>query len=411
MKRSLTLVALTITALLAAHVPANAAVPVPEQDPFYAVPANISSYANGDVIASRPISPSAFGIPLPAKAWQVKYRTMDSHDHPIATVTTVLVPYALWLGKGKRPIVSYQTAEDGVTGKCAPSYALSAGLPQLSGGFSNSGGETSVISLALLQGWALTVPDYEGPKSEFLVAKTEARGVLDGIRATQRFSASGLSVENPVALWGYSGGSFASSAAAQYQSTYAPELKLSGVALGGYVADIRSTIDKFSGSIAGGAVAMGINGFLRAYPELNIEQYLSESGKQKVAGASGDCLNDAAIRYPFLSFAQLEAVPNALDLPAVKGMLDENSPINIAGRPLAPVYSYHAILDEFAPIGPARTTLRRFCDDGTVVQNVEDLLGEHISELATGIPGAMQFLNDRFAGKAPINNCSAIPLG
>lgn len=410
MKRSITVAALAVAALLAAQTPANAAVPVPEKDPFYAVPANIDSYANGDVIDSRPIKPSAFGVPLPAKAWQVKYRTTDSKERPSATVTTVLVPIAPWLGKGKRPIVSYQTAEDGVAGKCAPSYALSAGLPQLAGRFSNSGGETGVISLALLKGWALTVPDYEGPKSEFLVAKTEAYGVLDGIRATQRFTASGLSDQNPVALWGYSGGSFASSAAAQYQASYAPELKLAGVALGGYVADIRSTIDKFSGSIAGGAVAMGINGFLRAYPELNIEQYLSESGKQKVASAAGDCLNDAVVRYPGLSFAQLEGVPNALDLPPVKGMLDENSPINIAGRPNAPVYSYHAILDEFAPVGPARTTLRRFCADGTVVQRVEDLLGEHISELITGLPGAMKFLSDRFAGKAPINNCSTIPV-
>jgi len=407
MKRFTTLLAAALLALTAVTAPATAApVPVPEDDPFYAVPADIADYTNGAVIASRQISASALSLPLQASAWQVKYRTTDSKGRPSATVTTLLVPLLPWLGKGPRPLVSYQAAEDGVAGKCAPSYALRAGL---AGGFSNSSLEATIMATALLQGWALTIPDYEGPRSEFLVARTEARGVLDGIRAAKAFGPAGIAGTAPTALWGYSGGSFASSVAAQYQPTYAPDVELAGVALGGYVADVRATIDAFSGSALGGAIPMGINGFHRAYPELNLMSYLNESGRQKVADAAGDCINDAAPRSPFLSIGQIEATPGALDLPVPAGMLLENSPTGIAGVPSAPVYHYHAILDEFAPIGPAREMMRRWCAAGVPVQNVEHLLAEHLSETATGAPGALAFLKARFSGSAPVDSCGSIP--
>ena len=408
MKRITTVLVAAFVAIatLTAAASHAAPIPVPEADPFYAVPADIAGYANGAVISSRSISASALSLPLPASAWQVKYRTTDSKGRPSATVTTVLVPLLPWLGRGPRPLVSYQTAEDGVAGKCAPSYALRAGLP---GGFSNSEGETVAMATALLQGWALTVPDYEGPRSEFLVAKTEAHGVLDGIRAAKSFGPAGIADSAPTALWGYSGGSFASSVAAQYQPTYAPDVSLAGVALGGYVANVRATIDAFSGSVLGGAIAMGINGFHRAYPELDLMSYLNESGQQKVAAAAGDCINDAALKSPFLSIAQVEATPGALDLPAPAGMLRDNSPTGIAGVPTTPVYHYHAILDEFAPIGPAREMMRRWCAAGVKVQNVEHLLGEHVTELATGAPGALAFLKARFAGSAPVSTCGIIP--
>lgn len=154
---------------------------------------------------------------------------------------------------------------------------------------------------------------------------------------------------------------------------------------------------------------MGINGFLRAYPELDLPQYLSASGMAKVKESSADCIFDAVPRYPFLELSDIEAVPDALSLPPVARMLNANSPLHMAGIPRVPIYHYHARLDELAPIGPARATMRRFCAHGTVVQSKERLLGEHLTEIVLGAPGALQFLSDRFAGKPPRNTCSSIP--
>ncbi|GAA3801522.1 lipase family protein [Nocardioides panacisoli] len=382
--------------------------PVPEHDPFYVVPSDIASYADGQVVASRTIAPKAFDIPLPAQGWQLKYRTEDRAGAPTATVTTLLVPNKPWPGPGPRPLVSYQTAEDGVAGKCAPSYAFNAGPVAAA---SNSYPELSLIALALGRGWAVSVPDYEGPDSEFLVAAVEAKGVLDGIRAARSFAPAGVAPDAPVGVWGYSGGALASLDAAQYQPTYAPDVPLTALALGGVVADIRASIEAFSGSAFGGAIPMGINGFLRGYPDLDLMQYLNASGRRKVLATAGDCIHNAVLRYPFLRIQQIEATPGALDRAPVAAMLRENSPLYVDRIPQVPIYHYHAKLDELAPIGPARAVMRRFCSQGVVVQNVEDLLGEHLSEAGSGAPGALRFLADRFAGVAPTNDCASIPGG
>ncbi len=380
-------------------------VPVPEDDPFYDVPADIASYANGEVIASRPVAPKAWEIPLPAKGWQLLYRTEDRTGAPTATVTTVVVPDKAWAGPGPRPLLSYQTAEDGVAGKCAPSYAFNAGL---NGGISNSYPELTLVAMAVQKGWAISVPDYEGPESQFLVAGMQAKGVLDGIRAARNFAAAGISKQAKIGLWGYSGGSLASMTAAQFQPSYAPELKLDALAVGGLVADVRATIDQFDRLVFGGALPMGINGFVRAYPELDILSYLNDKGRAAVAAASGDCINDAIVRNPFLRIAQMESVPHALDQPPIRAMLRENSPLYMDGVPEAPIFHYHAILDELAPIGPAKALLARFCDEGVVVESRRTIFGEHITEVARGALSALYFLSQRFAGVAPKNTCSTI---
>src|SRR4051794_12365292 len=160
---------------------------------------------------------------MPAKAWQVKYKTLDNQGAPTATVTTVMVPTAPWTGPGRRPLVSYQVAEDGVGGKCSASYALRTGTqPDSQASSGNAQTETAAMRQALDRGWAVAAPDYEGPRSAFLGADIEARETLDGVRAALRFAPAGLGALTPIGLWGYSGGAFASALTAQLQHSYPP---------------------------------------------------------------------------------------------------------------------------------------------------------------------------------------------
>jgi Secretory lipase len=303
---------LLLPAVLLAWIPVAhaASVPEPEDDPFYDVPANVASYVPGDVIDARPITALVYALPVPADTWQVLYRTSGAHGVPTATVTTLMIPKTAWTGRGPRPLVSYQTAEDGVAGRCAPSYGLRAG--PLGSGLSNASTETGLMFSALANNWAVTVPDCEGPDSQFLAGLMEGQAILDGIRASVRLREAGLPAHTPVGIWGYSGGAFATSIAGQLEAAYAPEIKLQGIALGGVVAEIRKTIDAFSGSPVGGAIAMGINGPIKVFPEYDLAQYLSASGKAKVAAAARDCITDAVARYPFLRTSDLEAFPGVL---------------------------------------------------------------------------------------------------
>src|SRR4051812_289358 len=89
---------------------ASAAVPLPEDDPFFAVPPThkLEGKANGTVLKARPVEVSAVGAPIAATAWQVKYKTIDVHGDPSAYVATLMIPDAAWDGPGPRPLVSYQ---------------------------------------------------------------------------------------------------------------------------------------------------------------------------------------------------------------------------------------------------------------------------------------------------------------
>jgi acetyl esterase/lipase len=299
-------------------------------------------------------------------------------------------------------VVSYQTAEDGAGTKCAPSYAIRGGLPAST---SNSAPETGLMLLALARGWTVVAPDYQGPQSMFLGARGEAHGVLDGLTAARGFAPAGIDRKAPLALWGYSGGAFASTSAAQLQPRYAPRLKLSGVALGGTVADLRKTIHAFSGSPFGGALLMGFVTVNRAYPEYHLTRYLNAAALEAMKHVQTDCITDAVPKYPFASLEQYTDNPEVIDGPELEPMFHRINPLTQKGVPAAPVYEYHARGDELAPIGPARALVNRFCKKGVVVQHVEDLLTEHIGFVVTGAPGAVQYMADRFAGKPAPSTC------
>jgi pimeloyl-ACP methyl ester carboxylesterase len=339
---------------------------------------------------------------MPARAWQVKFKTTDNLGHATATVSTVMVPTAAWSGSGPRPVVSYQTAEDGVDTKCSPSYALSAGAAALPG---NSESETGLMRLALMRGWVVTAPDYEGPDSQFLGEQMSAHGVLDGLRATLAFKPAGINRRAPLALWGYSGGSLASAWAAQRQPAWAPDLKLSGVALGGVVGDIKATLLDFNGGPGGGAVPMGLSGVDRAYPQANVLQYLTDAGRQTVAAAAHDCIADAVARHPFWNIAQYGARPGVIDEPGPTQLLSSISPATMSTAPTGPVYMYTTQDDEFAPLPAALKLAARWCGAGVRVQQVTDPPSDHITETVVGAPAAMSYLADRFAGKPAPSTC------
>ena len=392
-------VSIVVLALFAPGGAMAAPVPLPDDDPFYAQPAGLAAATPGSVLRSRTVSATAYGVPIPARAWQVLYRSSNTDGTPTANVATVIVPLTPAPG-GKRPLLAYQTAEDGVGTKCAPSYALRAG-PQA--GATNSEGETGLIASAVARGWAVVAPDYEGPDSQFLGADGEARGVLDGVRAAKAFGPAGLD-DSPVGMMGYSGGALATAQAAQLQSDYAPELPVAGIALGGVVPDVKATVRQFDVLGMDGVIVMGIVGVDRAYPEANVKQYFNAKGKAALAASAKDCITDAGIRNAGVDINTLTTVPDALDIPAVTALLWRMSPLGRPGTPMAPVYDYHATSDELAPIGPDRDLVARYCRDGVRVQHVE-MPGEHFSGLVTGAPGALAYLGDRFAGKAAPSTC------
>ncbi|WP_183095237.1 lipase family protein [Nocardioides stalactiti] len=374
-------------------------IPVPDEDPFYAQPADLAASEPGDVLDSREVEVNAYSMPLPVQAWQVKYRSEDNSGRPTANVTTIMVPDRPWTGAGPRPLLSYQTAEDSAGTHCAPSYGLRAGFAA-----PVANAESGLMAMALNRGWAVVVPDYQGPDSQFLGGYGEARGVLDSLTAVRDFAPAGVQ-DSPIGMTGYSGGAVATTWAAQYQRALAPGLPIRAVSLGGVVADYRSTIKQFDLLGLDGIVMMGVATVSRSYPAENLTSNLNARGMEVLRGVERACIHEAQARYPLVRLNQLTKVPNVLDTPPIVAFLRRISPLGYAGNPMAPVFMYHATLDELAPIRPARELFRRFCAAGVAVKKVETPLGEHFSETVRGFPSALRYLDDRFAGKPAPSSC------
>jgi hypothetical protein len=133
----------------------------PSQDPFYQPPAGFENASPGTALGSRPVpNPlAAFNIAKLnlAAAYQILYRTSDSHGNPEASVTTLMIPY----NSDPTKLLSYQVAEDSAFLDCAPSYAFQ----QTATRNLSSQAEMLPMAAALNRGWYVNTLDYEGPKS------------------------------------------------------------------------------------------------------------------------------------------------------------------------------------------------------------------------------------------------------
>ncbi len=303
---------------------------------------------------------------------------------------------------------------DALSTKCAPSYVMRAGVgAAVTGGptvlGSNAASETGNILQAVHDGFAVVVPDWEGPGAEWISSAGAARGVLDGIRAARTFAPAGLAPSAPVGLIGYSGGALATDWAIQMQPAYAPELRFVGAALGGTPASLQASIGAFAANRAGeAAIPLLLAALERSYPQWNLGQYLSVAGQTAVANSQNDCLLDSLIRNAGVDPASYEAYPGAIfNNPHLDQLLASISPLGYPGTPRTPILFYHSLNDEFAPIEQMRQLAARYCAEGRTVHVVTSPAGDHIAYVITGFPTALSYIADRFAGKPAPNDCSA----
>lgn len=387
-------VVIALLAALLTSVPAQADAapwpPHPNNDPFYAQPDPMPDVAPGTVLASRPTTIRALAIPVPVRAWQLKYLSTDTKGAPRANIATVIQPLL-----ARRKLVSYQTAYDGLDADCAPSYAFATGI-------NAPAYEEAAMLPLLLAGYTVVSADYEGPDYQWGAGVNSGHGVLDGIRAAQRFGPLGLTAATPTALWGYSGGALASQWANELAASYAPELNIVGVAAGGVPADIEAIARAIDGTALSGVYFGATVGLSRAYPEINIETLLNDRGKAAFETLGRQCIGEFTLQFAFQHMRDHVTVPELLDVPRVQGVIAENT---MGQRlPYAPTYIYQGTHDELAITPPVDTLVRTYCGMGAKVQYVK-IPGEHITTAATGVPGALTYVQSRLNGRPAPSSC------
>ena len=228
----LALTALAVLAVLSAASAASATPVVgPEGSAFYTPPSVEPAGSAGELIWYRPATID-LKVTLPSnKAWTVLYQSTGQTGKPDFVTGTVIVPSSKWTGKGSRPVVTIGIGTQGIAPQCAPSKQMITG--------SEYAGDE--IINALKAGYAVDVTDYQGYTNgaipTYTAGKAEGQAVLDIVRAARQLPAAGLTESNPTYAWGYSQGGQAVGWAGELQSSYAPNVKLSGIVAGGVPAN------------------------------------------------------------------------------------------------------------------------------------------------------------------------------
>jgi hypothetical protein len=371
---------------------------LPSDDPFYDPPQGFQHAAPGTILRSRDVEVAFLGlIPQKCAATQLLYRSMDMNGAPEATVTTVIAPAERAPGQ-VCPVVSYQCAIDAVTSRCFPSYALRrralapGALAQL---------EFFLISAALAEGWALSVPDHEGRKGAWGTPYEPGYRILDGLRAALSSEKLGLSATAPIGLWGYSGGGLATAWAAEVSGTYAPELNVVGAVLGSPVGDLGNTFRRLNGSFYSALPAMVVAALSHAYPDLDriISEHATDTGKAMLLRVENMTTIHAVLRLIGMDMDKLVDLPlqQILDMPELQKVFAD---IKLGTAvPTPPVLLVQAVHDRIVSVDDIDELADAYESGGASVTYHRDMFSEHMLLHPLSAPMALRWLTDRFAGK------------
>lgn len=397
--------------------------PPPPPDAFYDVPANLAGLRPGAIIRTRPVQARAFQtFPINLDSWQILYRTSAADGSPDAAVTTVMVPHGEYgqngHAKGPRPLLSYNPATDSTLRVCDASYGLTRGFPIEFGNpvgpltVPAASAEVLLAAAGLAQGWAVAMPDHGGIENRFLSPRQPGYAILDGIRAVESFKPTGLGPKTPVAMWGYSGGAIASSWAIEVQPQYAPELNIKGAAFGAPERDLDASIHTVSGTPGGGLIPVGLASIEKDSPAFSkeITKWLTPAGRKIVTETRKHCAVQNVLTNLWFDVHHHLTIPldTFLAKPAIR---QEIVARGISGLvPKVPAYIYNGVTEEVAPIAGTDRMVKSYCDGGAPVvykrevfppRPIPQLMTTHGVVLATGAPGAFDWLKHRLAPGAP----------
>lgn len=167
----------------------------------------------------------------------IRYTSLDENNHPLDETARVFLPVG---AKGQLTTLAFAPGTTGLGDACA---ASTEDYPKHNWG----NYEAHLLTLAG-QGYLVVSPDYEGMDDparlhHYMVGVLEGRAVLDALRTLRHVPDVALSVNpNQQFIIGYSQGGQAAYFADAIRSSYAPDIKLAGVANYAPVSSVTQTL-------------------------------------------------------------------------------------------------------------------------------------------------------------------------
>jgi len=301
---------------------------------FYAVSAKLPPRP-GVLLRYRPFTT---GLPPGGKAWLILYTTRRANGSIGLASGIVLAPSGA--GSSPLPVIAYAHGTSGIAQACAPSVVPGGEGPFYSG--------IPAVQQVVKQGWALVAPDYTGlgaagPVS-YLIGPEEARSLLDSVRAARQLPVVPLSKRTVV--WGYSQGGQAALWTGALAPSYAPDVKLAGVAAMAPATEPGVFEDRAEHNPTIEAIeAYTLVSFAARYPDVHLEKYVSASALATVRAVASKCLGgpEPAPKY----VESLPGEPWPFTAPLTSGALGRRLGQNVPTRRISvPLMVAQGLSDE-----------------------------------------------------------------
>jgi acetyl esterase/lipase len=363
------------------------------QSAFYTASDQELAGAPGTIIRAQPMRRAPDG----AIAYRVLYRSTGLQDLPIAVSGVVVLP-AGPVPAGGRPIVAWAHPTTGALPHCAPSLAMNP--------FKHIQG----LDAMLARGYAVAATDYPGLGTPgphpYLVGVSEARAVIDSVRATRDLE--GANADHRFAVWGHSQGGHAALFTGILAKSYAPELELAGVAAAAPATELATLMAEDLNSAGGrNLTAMTLWSWQRVF-DAPMARVLTPAAIPIVDLLAQGCIEsifDIILRErethslvrSFLS------VPNPLDLEPWKRLAAENTPGTLPRD--IPVFLSQGADDRLVRPPVTKAYMESLCGAGSSVHMVVVPKVNHAFIGRDSAAAAVDWMADRFAGEQPPTDC------
>jgi acetyl esterase/lipase len=363
------------------------------QSAFYEAPDAEIAGAPGTIIRQEAMLGAAAG----ASAYRVLYRSTAPDGKPIAVSGVIILPAGTPPANGW-PIVAWAHPTTGIVPRCAPSLAIFI--------FQQIAGSRELLE----QGYAIAATDYPGLGTAgphpYLVGESEARAVIDSVRAARSFPGVGNS--NRYAVWGHSQGGQASLFTGMISKTYAPELELVGVAAAAPATDLATLMtDDLNTSGGRNLTAMTAWSWSRVYGA-PIASIIAPAAMTTVDFLATECIEspfDILVRARTSEpLAQrFLTVGNPAAIEPWKSLLARNTP-GILSREI-PVFLAQGSADGLVRPQVTVDYMQRLCGEGSSVRMLVMPNVNHGFAGRDSADEAVSWMADRFAGRPAPSDC------
>lgn len=364
----------------------------PPPGAFYAPETRKDAGRPGELIRSEPLK----GAPPGASAWRVLYVSTGLSGEPIEVSGIVIAPDLPAPASG-RPVVAWAHPTTGVSDNCAPSLSSDFfdTIPHL----------TALMALE----YVVVATDYAGLGTPgphpYLIGESEARSVLDSVRAAGHLAKTGAGVR--FAVWGHSQGGHAALFTGQLARSYAPELALVGVAAIAPPTELKQLLRDDLGERAGKVLAAYALWSWSQVFDVPLESAVSPSAISGIDRVARDCIETEGEGYraafDSLAMGGRFLTDDAFETEPWTRLLSENRP---GARGIgAPIYIAQGTEDPIVRPSVTADFVRKLCGGREIVR-FEELPGAgHLRASRISASSAIQWMRARFDGKAPPDTC------